>query len=264
MKGMQGLILAIGLGIAGAMFNWAYLNSRAPDVATEAFVGIRSDVTVERGERLLEEHLEPVLVPRQAVGNLDQFAVLYADRKTVVGMNVWRTLPGGSLLLRDDLKTPPQDLNFGETVRQGVEERAVGIPVDTRTFVPALVNPGDFVSFVTSNARIGVPTPASAESEELNSRELSPTPDPVALPRTADDGLEIIGPFKVLSLGNRLGSAEVMRAARLPQVQENVMTILVRVENGKLEAPAAKLLKMIEATGFRPVAIMLHPRQSTK
>lgn len=263
MKGMQGLILAIGLGIAGAMFNWAYLNSRSPDIATEAFVGIKPDATVERGDRLLEEHLEPVYVPRQAVGNLDQFAVLYADLKTVVGMNVWRTLPGGSLLLKDDLKTPPQNLNFGETVKQGVEERAVGIPVDTRTFVPALVNPGDFVSFVTSNGRIGVPTPAPTESDGDGDSELSPTPDPVSRPRS-DDSLEIIGPFKVLSLGNRLGSAEVMRAARLPQVQENVMTILVRVENGKLEAPAARLLKMIESTGFRPVAIMLHPRQSTK
>ena len=28
MKGIQGLILAIGLGIAGALFNWAYLMNR--------------------------------------------------------------------------------------------------------------------------------------------------------------------------------------------------------------------------------------------
>ena len=32
MKGIHGLILAIGLGIAGALFNFAYLANRSRDV----------------------------------------------------------------------------------------------------------------------------------------------------------------------------------------------------------------------------------------
>ncbi len=263
MKGIQGLIIAVGLGLAGAAFNWAYLHSRSRDIETVAYIGIRPNVTVERGDRLLDDHLEPVFVPAQSVGNLDQFAVLFGDRKTVVGMNVWRTLTGGSLLLQDDLKTPPLDLRFGDGVDGRGEERAVGIPVDTRTFVPALVNPGDLVSFVATNPKAAIPTlapPPAADGEKP-----APTPeDRQADGRQPDDGVEIIGPFKVLSLGNRLGSADVMRAARIPQVQENVMTILVRVENGMLEPRAAKLLKMVEMTSFRPLAIMLHPRENAK
>lgn len=258
MKGIQGLIVAAGLGLAGAAFNWAYLHSRSRDIETVAYVGIKPDVTVQRGERLLEEHLEPIPVPAQSVGNLDQFAVLYTDRKTVVGMNIRRTLIGGSILLQDDLKTPALDLRFGETPQAGVEERAVGIPVDTRTFVPALVNPGDLVSFVATSPTAVLPTLAPLPAAKTE--ELSPTADR----SPSGDGLEIIGPFKVLSLGNRLGAVDVMRAARIPQVQENVMMILVRMENGKLEPRAAKLLSMVETTSFRPLAIMLHPRQDTK
>ena len=41
MKGIQGLIVAIGLGVAGAMFNWAYLASRSSQEATVSFVGIK-------------------------------------------------------------------------------------------------------------------------------------------------------------------------------------------------------------------------------
>ena len=37
--------------------------------------------------------------------------------------------------------------------------------------------------------------------------------------------IETIGPFKILALGNRLGSPEVMRAAKMPQLQENVLAI---------------------------------------
>jgi len=69
-----------------------------------------------------------------------------------------------------------------------------------------------------------------------------------------------IGPFKVLSIGNRLGSADVMQAARIPQMQENVMTIRVRIENGKMEPEAARLMRFLEQTNSRPLAYVLHPR----
>ena len=50
MKGIQGLIIAIGLGIAGALFNFAYLYSRAQKDEAEDFIGIDPKVTVARGE----------------------------------------------------------------------------------------------------------------------------------------------------------------------------------------------------------------------
>jgi len=258
MKGIQGLAVAIVLGIVGASLNWAYLYSRSKDFVTEAFIVVKPDVTVERGERLSEDHLEPLYVPLQAVPSFDRFAVRYADRRTVTGMSVWRTLRGGYLLLQDDLKTAPHELNFGKRSPTGTEERAVGIPVDTKSFVPSLVNPGDMISFVASRGRAGGPTLAPPRPETGG------PPKPQPGPGSADDGLDIIGPFKVLSLGNRLGSSEVMRAAKIPQTQENVMTVLVRIDGGKLEQQAARLLKLVETTNSRPLAILLHPRPATK
>ena len=77
---------------------------------------------------------------------------------------------------------------------------------------------------------------------------------------TAATRHEIIGPFRVLSLGNRLGSSEVMQANHIPQVQENVMTISVQVVGDELEPKAKKLWEALRRTNFRGVGVLLHPR----
>ncbi|MGQ9574038.1 MAG: hypothetical protein ACUVUC_01845 [Thermoguttaceae bacterium] len=275
MKGIHGLIVAIGLGIAGALINFAYLYSKSRDVERVGFIGIKPKVTVARGEPLREEHLEEVLVPRMSVGNLKDFAVLYSARQTVIGSPVWRTLAGGSLLLQADLRTPPPELSFGQNLKAGVEERAMFVPIDTRRIVPSLIEPGDYVTFLAPGFD-GNPTPAGvASSGPGPASGTSDSTDPEAKPgtlrpepagtgtthrRQPADGIELIGPFKILSLGNRLGSAEVMRAARIPQTQENVMTILVRLENGKLQPEAARLVRLLEETNYRPLGYLLHPR----
>ena len=105
---------------------------------------MKPDVKIARGERLKAEDLVKLGIPKQAVGNLKEYAVLYDDLHTVEGAPVCRTLAEGSLLLQDDLRTPPQDLDLGKG------EEAMGIPVDTRTFVPSLVSPGDLVSFIVA------------------------------------------------------------------------------------------------------------------
>jgi len=148
MRGIQGLILAIGLGVAGAMFNWAYLARKTSDVEKVEFIGISSDATVNRGEKLTEEHLVPVGVPKPNVGNLKDFAYLYDVRGSLIGVPVYRTLPGGSLLLRENMKAPPPEIRFEEDLPEGTVERGIFVPFETRTFVPSLVNPGDYVDFV--------------------------------------------------------------------------------------------------------------------
>ena len=265
MKGIQGLILAIGLGVVGALLNLAYLHNRSSDEKNINFIGIASDATINRGEVLREDQLVPVGIPERWVGNLRDFALLYDTRQTVIGSPAWRTIVGKTLLLAEDLKTPPQELKLGEN------ERAMWIPVDTRGFVPSLVLPGDTVSFIASRSQMGAPTPAKPPEQpgadgagnELASAPTGPT--------------EIIGPFTILSLGNRLGSPEVMRAAKIPQVQENVMTIAVKVikvkknpddpkspEYEELEEKAATLWKVLQATNFRQVGVLLHERKTNK
>jgi len=262
MKGIQGLIVAIGLGIAGALFNFAYLANRSRDIEKVAFIGIKEDKTIGRGELLTEDALEPVEIPRRWVGRLEDYAFLWSTRATVVGRRPWRPLEGGSLLMRADLKTPPQELVFGVNLPPGVEERAIGVPVDTRKFVMSLVQPGDLVTFILTAGRRDGPTLASERTKAASGEKDGAKGGSVAAPVDAPsaDAIEKCGPFKVLSIGNRLGSYDVMMAAKIPQTQEGVMTILVRYENGNMDPQAAKLLRFLQQTNSQPLAYELHPR----
>jgi hypothetical protein len=262
MKGIHGLILAIVLGIAGALFNFAYLANRSRDVEKVAFIGVKEDKIVGRGEPLIEESLEPVEIPRRWMGKLEDYAVLWSARQTVLGRRVWRALEGGSLVLRADLKTPPRELVFGVNLPQSIEERAVGVPIDTRKFVPSLVQPGDLVSFIVSATRGESPTPADDPAKAAAPGKADPkgTPAVAASRPQSRDTVDVCGPFKVLSIGNRLGSYDVMLAARISQTQENVMIILVKIENGKMEPEAARLMRIIEGANSKPLGYLLHPR----
>ena len=250
MKGVQGLILAIGLGVAGALFNWAYLYNRSRDVEKINFIGIAPGATINRGEVLREDQLVPVGIPERWVGNLKDFALLYDTRQTVTGSPVWRTIGGETLLLAEDLKTPPQELKLGEG------EKGMWISVGTRAIVPSLVMPGDTVSFVVSRSQVGAPTPAKPPEQPGGEGAGN---EPASAPTGP---MEIIGPFRVLSLGNRLGSPEVMRAAKIPQVQEMILTVAVKVVGGQLEPKAQKLLQANNANNI--VGILLDERKTNK
>ncbi len=248
MRGTQGLVIALALGLAGGVFNWLYLAGKAQRQETVSYVGVAPEANIARGEVLQESHLVRVDIPRSQAGNLDEFAYPWSTRESVVGSRVWRDHSGGYLLLRDDLKTPAQELKFGEN------ERVVWLPVDNRTFVPSLVEPGDMVSFIAGPAPAGYD---EAAEDETGAAAAIDGPQP----RLAGN-IDTIGPFRILSLGNRLGSAEVRRSSRMPTVQENVIAIAIEVDSaGNPIAQAAKLLKMLNETNFRPMGILLHPRK---
>ncbi len=203
-------------------------------------------------------------MPKGRVGEIRNFAIPWSARKTVEGERVWRAISEPRLLWNDDLKTPPQELDL----RKG--EAAIGVPIDTRTSTPSLIQPGQLVSFIISSARGGLS--ADAGSADLISgfnptqpgdEELGDIVGGTAKPPKPLGATITIGPFRVLSLGNRLGSTDVMRAARVRQVQENVMLIAVKVtENGELdEKNAQRLVNMLYATNFRRVGIMLHSKK---
>lgn len=251
------LIVAAALGLAGAGLNFLYLSEKAKDVEKVAFIGIREGTIIHPGDRFSESHFVPIAIPKANVGDLMQVAVLHSDVATVRGMPAVRLYTGGELLLRSDLRTPPPELALRRE-----NERAMWVPVDTRTFVPALVNPGDQVYFLVGDA----PTPATRRAIEYNP-DGSPVDDHdlddsgMALPAVpAGSRAELVGPFTVLSLGNRLGSADVHKASGLPQLQENVMTISVTVQGDQLEPKAAKLWNLLRQSGFRQVGVVLHPR----
>jgi hypothetical protein len=257
MNGMKGIVVALSLGVVGALCNYAYLMGRTQNLEMVHFIGVKPETTVNRGDRLQEAQLQRVSIARANAGNLVQFAEPFESLGAVVGCRVYRTLEGGSLLLRTDTKTPPAELVFNEQTRSGVEEVAIGVPIDPARIVPALIQPGDTVSFIAGKG-IGpgvFPTPASGTPNP----PASGSPDS-AVATGGDGEIERIGPFRVLSLGTRLGSTDVARAARQNTVQENVMMVAVLIENGKFESKALQLLELVERGATRPLGYVLHAR----
>jgi hypothetical protein len=238
MKNHLGLIVAIVLGVIGATLNFLYLTSKAANFDKVAFLSIDSRASIKRGETFREDHFAPLEIPKIAVSSqLSHDALFYSDRGTVVGMKATRDYGGGEMILQDQLKTPPQELALAAE-----NERAMWVPVDTRTFVPSLIRPGDRVSFLVPKGVVPVTrTPEDGDSQPP--------------PPTMGDS-ELVGPFKVLSVGNRLGSAEVFKAAGMPPQQENVLTISVHAEGNQLDPMAKKLWDLLQAGGFRQAGVI--------
>jgi hypothetical protein len=247
MKNIYGLLLALGLGVAGGLFNWAYLRSEAQNMVMTKFIGLATDV--ERGHRLEDANLVAIPIPKDSVGNLDEFGIRDSARQSVIGQSVSRFRKAGSLLVREDLETPPPE------IRLGPGEGLVWIPVDTRTFVASLVVPGDQVSFLVPSV------PAGVKSIEATDSAANPTQ-----PAAPSEPITTIGPFTVLSMGNRLGSPEVYKAAKIPQIQENVMGVKARVdENHKVQdALVTKLLSVLSSTNYRPLAVLWESQRARR
>jgi len=240
MKSIQGLIIALALGIVAALLNLAYVNSQVRDAKTMVdYIGVADGQTVLRGEPLTEAKLVKVPIPLDRQGTLDRFAFRWSDLRTVVGRPVTRTLSGGSLLLEDDMRTPPAELELPKPKPGSQDEDvALFVPVDMRAFVPSLVKPGDRVSFLVGSGR---PTPAGGSTG-------------------SEAEQETIGPFVVLALGSRLSSEEVAKAATVSASQQNILTIRVRRVAGRFEDKAQRLLGEIDRTSSRGLGVILHPR----
>lgn len=246
MKGARGLMVAGALGILGAFCNLFYLAQKSHDLAKVEFISIAPDVQINAGDRFKESDFVPLGIPHQGVGNLERSATLYSELRSVVGMAATRSYMPGELILQQDLRTPPPP-----DVKRllGENERVLWLPVDTRTFVADLVNPGDQVSFIVPKlSRVGAP-PAVAEGE---------TRLPVA------EATEQLGPFRILALGNRLGSPEALRAAGGSPTQQNVMAIAVKMTGPGLDEAGQKLSDILRLTNFQQVQVLLHPSANAK
>ncbi|HUE71740.1 MAG TPA: hypothetical protein VMP01_12710 [Pirellulaceae bacterium] len=243
-----GLIIAVVLGVVGATLNFLYLLRKAENFDKVAFLSIRSDTWVKRGDTFREDHFAPIEIPKGAVSaQLSDTALRFSDLNTVKGMKATRDYAGGEMVLEEHLRTPPAELVFSDP-----NERVMWVPVDTRTFVPSLVKPGDWVSFLVPKGYVVRP-PALPPGENGDEDTGPATPLPLS-------DTELVGPFKVLSIGNRLGSTDVFKAAGMPQQQENILSISVRADGNQLEAKAKKLWDLLQAGGFRQAGVVLHPR----
>jgi hypothetical protein len=243
MKGVPGLLIAVGLGIVGAFCNWMYLAAKGHDLDMVDFIGISENAKINPGDKFNEAQFIKISIPANAVGNLDKAAFLWSNIPTVVGVAATKSYSPGEILLRQDVRTPPEM----DVKRQlAADERVLWIPVDTRTFVPALVNAGDNVSFIVPRLTTAGAPPAAAEADDDGDKRPPPS-------------TETIGPFRILALGNRLGSQEVLRAAGMTPSQENVMAVAVRFVAGEFDEKGQRLVDLLRLTNFQQVQVILHP-----
>ncbi len=241
MKGVQGLLLSLGLGLAGAVCNWFYLERLAGKEAKVSFIGIKADAQINVGDTLLQSHLIKVDIPKSAVGNLTQVAPLWGDLNLVVGQPSTRSYRGGELMMQQDVRSPgSKDLND----KLGKDEVAIWIPIDTRTFNSMRVNPDDEVSFILPNSALGGPSPTLLGGQPNGSANS-----------------DIVGTFRILELGNRTGRPEIQKAAGSRQANENVIAIVAKFAGGRLDAKAERVTEYMRATKSQGLQVILHPKK---
>lgn len=232
MKGTMGLVIAAGLGIVGAICNWLYLDRLAGEQQNVLLAAVKEDHQLNIGDTFTNSDLEPVPIPASRAGNLTERAVFWEARETVVGYHATRVYSGGEIILQQDLETPASR-DLADTLPDNQVART--IPIDPRSTVPDLINPGDMVSFEVS--RFAGPTPAG-NSPPANST------------------LELIGPFQVLSIGERREPTPIAESVRGGSRGANTITIIVNLVNGQYEPKAVHLLEAIR--GSDSVVVVLH------
>ena len=243
MKGAQGIMIAVAMGVVGFVCNWLYLEREASRVELVSFVGVSQPADVKRGDVIQSDDLVPISMPKSHESQLAQVAVLWDQRDLVIGQKAARDLAvsgEAELVMHRDLTTPAiKDIN--ELIADN--ERVMWLPVDSRTFNPQHVDPGDQVSFRIPEFGKGASRSQPTEA-----------------------GGKILGPFRILALGNRKGRRDVRQAAGLASGAENVIAVAVKVKNpdGKLEPQAETLAGILAVNNFQGVQVLLHRRDKAK
>lgn len=238
MKGTTGIIIAVALAITGGVCNWLYIQKQAESYRRVGFVKVRAD-HIRIGDQFKPDDFEEVKFPEAFLGKLETVAVRWSDVDSVIGQRATREYVLDQLVLHEDLKTPPaRPLN--ELL--GKDEREMTLPIDSRMFNPAHVNPGDEVSFWFPRVERGPEAVGSAENPVPTNQE------------------EIIGPFRLLAVGNRRGSREVQKASGQRAGSESSIGISFTMKDGQPETRAIRLKQLFAMTNGKGVQILLHPK----
>ena len=243
MKGVPGLLIALGLAIAGGLLNWFYMAQQARQLELINFVGVAAG-GIKQGDLILDSNLTPIPIPLKYALRLKEAAPTFGDKSTVVGMTAYRDFQEGELILTQDLKTPPNN----DLKRDlGKDEVAIWVNVDSRGFVPQFFSGGDEVSFIV----------AAVGSGPVN---LAPQPG-----QAVDQPTETIGPFYILALGNRRGNAERAKASGISQSSESVIAIRVKqTKDNQLEPKAQLLISRLRLSGNQALGLVMHAEKKAK
>ncbi|MFV0445161.1 MAG: hypothetical protein ACK5Q5_16415 [Planctomycetaceae bacterium] len=238
MKGALGLTLAAGLGLVGAFSNWFYLQRLAKSEEKVWFIAIKDGVELNVGQTIKIDHLQRVGIPKSGVDYLDTIAPQWSAVESVKGIRAKRPMHGGEIILNQDILQNVQQA-MAKTLAE--DEVVRWVPVDSGTVVPEHINPGDWVSFDVPRVGAGVPTPTGSRGS------------------SASGGMsEIIGPFRIVSLGGRREPDAVAAGQRRSGGSESRIAILVKFKDGKLDPLAERLFEAIRLSGSQGVQLQLH------
>ncbi len=230
MKGLPGVIVAVGLGFVAFASMWLYTSSLTDDAGTVQFVGVKQ--AVETGQTFTEDDFVAVKVPRTQARILKSFAIEWSLRSTLVGTRANRSYARDEFVLHQDVRAPARR---SASERIGKDEVVKWVPIDTRAFVSQQVNPGDLVAFT-------LPAPGSP------------------------NGTQTIGPFEVLYLGARGGELDGASSRRRSSGGESLLAIRVKIMrppepdkawDGKLETKAETLFQLLRKSGFQAAEVSL-------
>lgn len=237
MKGFPGVMIAAGLGLLGAILNWFYISQQAADYEKVAFVAVKSGASMKVGDKFSESQLMKVEIPRAHLSNLDKIAIPWSERYAVIGDTAKKVYVGDELIFQSDLRSTGVKRPI-ELLRDN--EVAISVAVNTGSFVSSRVNPGDFISFAVPKLTVAAPRAVSSG-------------------QSSSSDTELVGPFRILMVGNRTGSPNAFKASGGSARQENVITVSVKYENGQFEAKAKRLFEIKQLFGSEQVQVVLLP-----
>ncbi len=243
MKGVPGLLIAVALAIAGGLCNWFYMAQKSREHNLIQFVGV-AESGIKQGEIIQHGNLMPVDIPLRYAGRLKEVAPTYGDISAVVGMTAYRDFQAGELVLTQDLKTPPNN----DLKRDlGTDEVAIWVSVNSSGFMPQFFSGGDEVSFIVP--AIGPKQPSSVSNPG----------------QPIDQPTEFIGPFYILALGNRRGTADRARASGMSMGAENVLAIRAKkVSDTQFDEKTQLLLSRLRLSGNQALGLVMHSERKGK
>ncbi len=260
MKGAPGLVVALLLGVLGLAMNFLYLRSKASQVESLSFIGVRQGTVIKAGDMFEEFMFEEVRIPKMHAGNLLNYVYQYKELPLVVKTRAAHDYREHELLSRREARTPPPELKLGRG------QLLVWVGVDTSNFVPDLINPGDRVSFMLSVPHSQLPTPAIRPDEDGplpggSSGGSSGGSPPASL---MDGDAKRLGPFVVAAIGSRIASHDLARANQLGATGGNVIGIYAPYtgddDNPILDAKTTQLLELLRKHPNLKAGVILHPR----
>jgi hypothetical protein len=238
MNALLRLAVPVTLGLAAGGLNWWVLNAR---VAPQTFVKVNKDLPA--GRPFEASALEPLEVSGE-VEALGKAAVPFQERAVLFNRPAGRNLHAGDLVLWGDASPPRPTSLLAEEGEEGLPISLEGISI-----VPKLLRVGDQVGFLVTAGR--APAAPKAAAPGMN--------------------LHYVGPFRILSVGERLGEKAPDESARGSDGDDRVITVAIRRggEGRVLDNDSASLVEAMDAmrggrdsTGRRVVSILLRPTRA--